>query len=113
MAFYSQRQRFKPLEEEEGMERGECCAGIPQEDGSDVGCKSGGADCVIERDAMVARIRIADPWLFSAGFPVKVTAFNYDAADCRSVSADELGGGVDHDISTVLDWSYQVGCGES
>ena len=47
-----------------------------------------------------------------AGFPVELAAFHDHAADGRAVAADELGGGMDHDVRAVLDGPDQVGSAE-
>ena len=113
MAFHTQGQGLQALQEQEGVEGREGGAGIPQQDCPDVRRKSRGTDDIIEADAVIARIRIADPRIFAAGFPVEFAAFHDYTADGCAVAADELGRAVDHDVRTPVQRTDQVGRRES
>ena len=73
MTLHPEGQGLQPLEEEEGVERGQGGAGIPQQDGADIRGKSRRAHRVIEGNAVVAGIGIADqgyfPLAFQSNFP--------------------------------------------
>ena len=57
---------------------------------------------------MIAGVRFRDGRVFAACLPVKVAAVHHDTAERRAVAAQELGGGVQHDVRAVLDGSDQV-----
>ena len=61
---------------------------------------------------MVAGVRLGDGGILAAGLPVEGTAVHDDAAQAGAVAADELGGGVNDDISAVLQGPDQVGGAE-
>ena len=104
----AERQGLHALEEQERVEGRDGGAGIPQEDGTDVGDKGCGADCVGKGDAVVTRVRVGDLREFARGFPVKFAGLDDDAAEGRAVAAEELCGGVDDDVSTVFDGPDEV-----
>ena len=58
---------------------------------------------------MVAGIGIGNLGIFAALLPVKFTGVYDDTAKGGSVTADKLGGGMNHDIRTMLDGSDQIG----
>ena len=62
---------------------------------------------------MVAGIRLREGGELAAGLPVKLAGVNNDAAQRGAVAADELGGGMDHDVRAVLDGADQVRRAES
>ena len=60
---------------------------------------------------MVACIGFCKSGEFPGSSPVKASAVHNDPAYRGSVSADEFGGGMDHDISAILNGAYQIrGC---
>ena len=61
---------------------------------------------------MVAGVRGRDGGIFAAGRPVEGAAVHDDAAQGGAVTAQELGGRVDHDVGPVLDGPDQVGGAE-
>ena len=87
-------------------------AGIPQQDRADIGHESGGAGSVYEGNAVVAGVRLGDGGILAGGRPVKLAGVHDDAAQGGAVAADELGGGVDHDVRAVLDGADQIGRAE-
>lgn len=57
---------------------------------------------------MITRVRVGDPRIFARFLPIERTAVNDNAADRRSVSADELRRGMNDDVRAVLDRSDEV-----
>ena len=112
MAVQAQREGFHALKQQERVEGGDGGARIPQEDGADIGDKGGGAGGVHKADAVVAWVRFSDGGIPTAGLPVELAAIHDDAAQGGTVAADELGGGVDHDVSAMLNGADQIGRAE-
>ena len=61
---------------------------------------------------MVAGVGCSDIRVFSALAPVKLTGLNNDTAESGSVTADELGSGMNHDICAMLDRTDEIRCSE-
>ena len=76
MPFHSQRQRFQPLQEDERVEGGQGRAGIPQQDGADVGDERRRANGIRDGHAVVAGVRVGDPGVFAALLPIDFSAFS-------------------------------------
>ncbi len=112
MALHPEGQGLQSLEEKEGVEWGQGSSGIPQEDRPDVGRESRRSCRVGKGDPMIAGVGLGDPGIAPRCFPVKVPAVHDHAADGGPVSADELRGGMDHDIRAILDRPDQVRGGE-
>ena len=113
MALQPQGQGLHALEQQEGVEGRDGRAGIPQQDRPDVGDEGGGAGGVREasRRGSWGSARRCGAYL-PAGLPVEGAAVHDDAAQAGAVAADELGGGVDHDVCAVLDGPDQIGGAE-
>ena len=93
------------------MERRKGCTGITQDDRTDVCYKCCRTYCICKGYAMVTRVRIRDPRIFSCCFPVEVSAVNDYTTDGCPMSTDEFGCRMNNDISTILDRSNQIrGC---
>ena len=112
MALHAQRERLEPLEEQEGVQRGERRAGITQKDRADPRYKRRGAGRLGEAEAVVARARLGQAGEFSAFRPVEPAAVHNHAADRGAMAADELRRGMDDDVRAVLDRPQQVWCGK-
>ena len=108
MALNAQAQGLGTLQQQEGVERRDGRTGITQQDGADVGDESGGAGCISEGHAVVAGVGSGDVAVLAAGLPVELSAVHDDAAQRGAVAADELGSGVDDDVSAMLDGTDQV-----
>ena len=81
MALDAQRQGFQTLQEQECVERRKGCAGIAQENRTDVGgecCRTNGID---KADAVVARVRVCDLAELAGCLPVKLAALDNQAAE--------------------------------
>ena len=61
---------------------------------------------------MVAGIGVCNGRVIAVGLPVELAGVHDDAAQCGTVAADELGGGVEHNISAVLNRADQIGRAE-
>ena len=108
MAFNAQRERFKTLQEQKCVQRSERCAGITQEDCTDLRDKGCRADVLCEADAVIAGVRLYEGRELAAAFPVKLTAVYDNAADRRAVTADELCSGMDNNVCAVLERTEEV-----
>ena len=112
VAVQAQREGLHALQQQEGIEGRNGGAGVPQEDGPDIGDEGGGASGVHEADAVVAGVRLRNGGVLAAGLPVELAGIHDDPAQSGAVAADELGGGVDHDVRAVLDGPDQIGGAE-
>ena len=108
VALDAQAQSLGALQQQECVERRDGGTGIAQQNGADVGDEGGGAGGIGKGDAVVAGVGGGDVGITAAGFPVEVAAVHDDAAQRGAVAADELGGGVDHDVCAVLDGADQI-----
>ena len=90
------RQRFDPLQEEEGVERADrrpdvalaLHAGL--DDVGDVGAEILDVEDVGKDQSVVARIGLGEAGELARCFPVERPAVDDDAADRRAVTAEEL-----------------------
>ena len=102
-----------PLQQQEGSERRQGGAGVAQQNGADAGHKGGSAEGLVEVQAVIGGIRLGQSReLARNGVPVELAAFDDHTAEGGAVAADELGGGLDHDVSAVLQRAEQVRGGE-
>ena len=62
---------------------------------------------------MIGRVGLNKPGMLAGSCPVELTGIDDDTSDGCSVTSDELRGGVDYDIGTVLDGSYKIRSRES
>ena len=107
MTVKAERKRFGALQQEEGVERGNRSAFVAEEDGADVDDVGRSAGSSREGHA-VARVRLGELRELAACSPVKLAAVNNHAAESRTVTADELGCGMHHDVGTVFQRANQV-----
>ena len=109
----AQGQRLQAQQQQPCVERGERGALVAQQRGAglrDVGCGAGGLG---EHHAVVAGVGLCHAGeLIGVGGPVERAGVGDHAAHRRAVAADELRGGVDDHVGTVLDGAQQVGSGE-
>lgn len=81
------------------MQRSERCAGITQEDCTDLRDKGCRADVLCEADAVVAGVRLYEGRELARCPPCSNFTAVYDnAADRRAVTADELCSGMDNNV---------------
>ena len=113
MAVHTQGQGLQALQEDPAADGGQGSAGIAQQDGADAGDEGGGAGGLHKADAVVALVGLGQLGvLVRMGGPVKGAAVHDHTADGGAVAADELGGGLHHDVGAVLDGTDQVGGAE-
>ena len=112
VAVQPQGQGLDALEQQEGVEGRDGRAGVTQQNRPDVGHEGSGTGGVHEAHAVVAGVRLGDGGILAAGLPVEGAAVHDDTAQAGAVAADELGGGVDDDVSAVLQGPDQVGGAE-
>ena len=112
VALQPQGEGFHPLEEQEGIEGGDGCSGVPKKNGPDVGDKGGGTDGVREADPVVAGIGGRNGGVFAGGFPVEFAAVHDDAAQGSAVAADKLGSRVNHNVRPMRNGPNEIGSSE-
>ena len=108
VALKAQGQRFKTLQQQEAVERGNARAGIAKQHAADIGGIRGVAVYAGEGHAVIAGVRLADLREAAAGRPVELTGIDNHAAEGRAVTADKLRGGMDDDIRAVLDGADEI-----
>jgi len=112
MAFDAEGQRLKALQEQEGMERTDRCAGIPKQSHPDFHDVGEISDRLGEHHAMVARVRLGKPGEFVVRGPVEFAGIHDDAAYGGAMAADEFRRRMDDDVGAMFDWTEQVRGGE-
>ena len=109
MALKAERKGFSSLQQEEGVEGADRSALVAQENRANVCDKGGRANCVRERNSVVAGVGRGDRRVLSALFPIKLArVYNHAAKGC-SVAADKLCGGVNDDVGSALDRANKEG----
>ena len=108
MALHPQRQAFQPLQKDKSMKGRKCGPGIPKQDGPDFGHESRRPRRPDKADAVIAGIGLRQRGKAAAGFPVEPAALHNHPAQGSAVPSDELGGGMHHDVRTVLDGTHQI-----
>ena len=108
MTVDAQRQGLGALEQDPGVKRANASALVTQQDGADIGREGGRAGSLGKRDAMVGGIGLGDLRILAARLPVKVAAIDNHAAQRGTVTANELGRGVDDDIGAMLQRTEQI-----
>ena len=103
---------FHALQKQESVKGRNGRAGVPEKDGANVSDERGRAHHIIEGNAVIAWVGRGDIGIFPAGFPIKLPGFHDDTAQGGAVAAQELGGGMHHDVGPVLDGADQVRCAE-
>ena len=112
VALQAQGEGLHALKQQKGVEGGDGGAGVPQEDGPDVGHKGGGAGGIHKADAVIAGIGRGDGGVFVGCLPVEPAGIHDNAAQGGAVAADELGGGVDYHVGAVLNGPDEIGGAE-
>ena len=112
VALHAQGEGLEALQQQKGIERCQRRARITQQQRAQIGDVARRADVLGEAHAMVARVRLDEPGELAALHPVELTAIDDDAAERRTVTADELRGRMHDDIRPVLDGAQQIWRGE-
>ena len=107
MTVKAERKRLGALQQEEGVERGNRCTFVAEENGADVHDVGRSAGSSRERHA-VARVRLGELRELATCSPVKLTAVHNHAAESRTVTADELRSGMHDDVGAVFQRANQV-----
>ena len=94
------------------MEGADRSAGVPQQLDSGLDDVSQRSNRVRVDHSMVAGIWFCDSRELAAGLPVKLSGIHDDSAQGSSMTADELSGGMNHDVCPMFDGSDQVGRAE-
>ena len=107
MAVQTQRQSLGALQKQEGIERRNGCTFVTKEDGTDIDDESG-CPCGGGKGHAVAGVYFGELRELAACRPVELSTVNDDTAKSRSMTADELGGGMNHDVGAVFQRANQV-----
>ena len=102
MTLYAERQGLDSLQKKECVERRDTCAGVAKKNRADVGDKCSRSYDIVERYAVVARVRSCDVRVFAACLKVELAGFYNNAAESRSVATEELRCGMNYDVCAVL-----------
>ena len=114
VALHAQRQRFQPLQNQEGVERRQAGAHRAQRDGAGAADVGGVAECLGVDHAVVADFRFAEALEARLVFgPRELARVDDDAGDAGSVAAHVLGQRVDDDVGAVLERAGQIGAWHS
>ena len=108
MTLNTKRQRLNTLKKQECVERGNGSAGVAKKDCANIGNKCSRSYYVIEGNTVVARVRSCNIRVFATCLKVELAGFYNNAAESRSVAAEELRCGMNNDVSAVLDRTNQV-----
>ena len=108
VALEAKRQGLGALEQQERVEGRDAGALVAEEDRADVGHVRGGTAGVGEGDAVVGGVGLGDLRILARGLPIEVTTVDDHAAKRGAVAADELRGGVDNDVSAVLERTEEI-----
>ena len=106
MAVETERKRFNALQQEECVERGNGSTFVAEKNRTHVdgvGCGAGG-----HKRETVARVLFGELRELAALGPVELAAIHNHAAESRTVTTDELGGRMHHDIGTVFNRANQI-----
>ncbi len=105
-------QRLGSLQQKERIEGRDRSTFIAKDDGTDVGYECSLSGSLYEGYAVVGLVRLCELREELAGGPVKGSAVYDNAAEGRSMSADELGCGMYHDVCAIFNWTNQIRCSE-
>ena len=106
MAIEAERKRFDTLQQQECVERGNGSTFVTEENRTHVdgvGSSAGG-----HKRETVARVLLGELRELAALGPVELAAIHNHAAESRTVTSDELGGRMHHDIGTVFNRANQI-----
>ena len=110
MALYAQREGLHALQQQEGGKGRNAGAGIPQQNRPDIGDERRLSSRLDKGHSVIAGIWFGNGRILARGRPVEGPGIYDDAAQRGSVSAEELGCGVNNQIRAVLNGPDQVRC---
>ena len=111
MPLHAQTERLQPLQQQERIERGLARADVAQDLDPGFGDERTGAERC-ELHAVIGGIRLGEVGEPPRSGPVEIAAVDDHAADGCAVAADELGGGMQHDVRAPFEWPAEIGRGE-
>ena len=109
VAVEAQGQGLHALQQQKGIEGRNAGAGVTKNNSPEIGNEGSGAGRVHKGDAVIAGIGLRNRRKLTGGLPVELAGIHHDAAERRAMSADELGGGMQHDIRAMLNGPDQIG----
>ena len=109
MALHTQGQGLYALKQQECVKGRDCSAGIAQQNRADISGERSRAGSLHKADAVVAGVGFGELRELAALFPIELAAVYDHAAQGGAVTADELGGAVDHNVYAVLNGAQQIG----
>ena len=108
-AVHAQGEGFDPLQDQEGVERRNCCAHVAQRHGAGAADIGGGAECFGVNHAVVGNVRLVEALEFGLVLgPGELAAIDNDAAEAVAVAAEVFGQRVHHDVGAVFKRAAQV-----
>ena len=99
------------MQEEPVIERRCCCADVAHQLHTCFNDVRQGAEGLDVAQTVIGGVWFHESWKTSL-CPVELTSINDDAANGCAVTADELGGGVNNYIGSMLKGLHQVRCGQ-
>jgi len=111
VALHAHVQRLHAEQDEEGVERRETAAHVAQDLRASPGGEGGRPERLDVPEAVIADVRLGEAGEAAARSPVEAAAVHQDAADRRTVPAQELGERVVDDVGAVLQRLHQVRAG--
>ena len=111
MAFHSQAEGFKPLQEQPGIERRKGRTKITQDLNSGFQNEGWSAQSAVDQP-VIGRIGVIEVGEARIVFPFKVTAVHNDAADRSAMTADKLGGRMGNNVDAPFKRPEEVRGGE-
>ena len=108
MTLKAEGESLSSLQQEECCEWRDSCSLISEQDGTDVGDKCSRTNCVCKRDAVVAWVCICNRCILAGLLLVELAGIYNNTTQCCSMTADELGCRVNHDVGSMLDRTNQV-----
>src|SRR5579862_1483460 len=105
VALHSKSHCLNPLQEQETVERRQCCSGVTLAHGSATRHESSVAEMIDVDHAVIRNLRlIKHVELFRILPPRKPAGVDDHSANARTRSSNELGHGVHNNVCAVLDW---------
>ena len=108
MTLHAHAERLDALQQLEGIHRRHTGAEIAQPFGARAHDEGGGAELLVEDDAVIAGIGLGQQGEFAGCAPVETAAVDDRAADRNAMAADPFGGRMHHDVGAELDGLAEV-----
>ena len=109
VTLYTEAQCLQALKKNPGIEWRDGCTGITKDDRTDSGYEGCCSGYICEYGTMIRWVWLGESReLVGIRLPVELTAIYDDTTERLTVTADELGSRMNHDVSTVLDRTDEV-----